>query len=333
MNNERLAYLTTRYLGGTATLEEEKELLRSIQSSREASAAFRETAARYRGDPDDPEADRKWNRLASVITGATAHRAPREKRKLFSSASSSLDRRSWFSIAAAVLLLCACGLATMFLRHADTGETVRGAAWLTIAARTEDRTCRLPDGSSVYLRRGARLSYPDVFDPSLRQVSVRGEAFFDVVRDPAKPFVVEAAQLRIKVLGTSFSVDVPDQAGTISVTLVEGSVSLHDARRKELVRLHPDQRAEYVVDGGRFTVSDVDGRRLTAWRNGVVTYDNASLEEIVRLIEAAYQVVLRYPAPADPSQRFSGAFVKTQKLETVLELTGKLTGTKLTVRR
>lgn len=338
MNNERLTYLTARYLGGTATSEEEKELLLSIQSSGEARAAFRQTTARYRGDPDDAEAGRKWNRLASVIAGGVSPLAEPEKRETLPPASafssfSSFRRLSRLSLAAAVLLLCVCGVATMFFRRADTGETAKGEAWLTVAAETEDRTCRLPDGSSVYLRRGAALSYPGVFSPSLRQVSVRGEAFFDVVRDPAKPFRVEAADLRIQVLGTSFSVEAPEQGGTISVTLVEGSVSLNDARQKELVRLRPDQRAEYIVDSGQFTVSEVDSERLTAWRKGVVTYDNASLEEIVRLIEEAYYVALQYAAPADPSQRFSGAFVKTQKLETVLELTGKLTGTKLTVRR
>lgn len=243
--------------------------------------------------------------------------------------SSFYGRRSWLWKIAAVFLVCVGGLSFFFLKHTATDGAARASEWLTIAAAEEDRRCVLPDGTSVYLRRGSSLRYPDDMASFAREVSVRGEAFFEVTPDAARPFVVDASGVWVKVLGTAFSVRTAEETETISVTLVRGSVSLNDACRKELVRLVPDQRADYSVSSGRCTVSEVDGERLTSWRKGIITYDNASLDEIVRLIEQTYGVSLRYDPPAHASQRFSGAFLQTQQLDTVLELTGRLTGTKL----
>lgn len=111
--------------------------------------------------------------------------------------------------------------------------------------------------------------------------------------------------------------------------LVEGKVSLNNAHEKELVQLHPNQKADYFVNDEHYTVTEIDSERLTSWRKGIIFYDNASLDEIVRLIEQTYKVSLMYTRPENDDQRFSGAFLKTQKLETVLQQTNKLTGTNL----
>jgi hypothetical protein len=97
---------------------------------------------------------------------------------------------------------------------------------------------------------------------------------------------------------------------------------------KEVV---PRTRIEGLEAGNdeHYTVTEVDSERLTSWRKGIIFYDNASLDEIVRLIEQTYKVSLMYTRPENDDQRFSGAFLKTQKLETVLQQTNKLTGTNL----
>ena len=186
-----------------------------------------------------------------------------------------------------------------------------------------------PDGSSVYLRENSELSYPEVFASSVREVKIKGEAFFEVTPNSEQPFIVDASGLSVKVLGTSFSVQTSDQGNEISVILVEGKVSLNNAHEKELVQLHPNQKADYFVNDEHYTVTEVDSERLTSWRKGIIFYDNASLDEIVRLIEQTYKVSLIYTRPENDDQRFSGAFLKTQKLETVLQQTNKLTGTNL----
>lgn len=132
---------------------------------------------------------------------------------------------------AVVLLLLVSGVTVYFLNQGGKAGT-GNAEWQTIIAEQEDRSILLPDGSSVYLRENSELSYPEVFASSVREVKIRGEAFFEVTPNSEQPFIVDASGLSVKVLGTSFSVQTSDQGNEISVILVEGKVSLNNAMRK-----------------------------------------------------------------------------------------------------
>lgn len=330
MDNKRFEHIVARYLKGKTTPEEEAELLQAIHASTEWEAAFRKRTAEWNPLEEteaDPETDRKWNRIASIITPSES-RSLAEEAPVVSLPSAS-PRRIWFSMAAAVLLALVSGVAVYFLGQGGQ-EGMENSGWRTIVAGQEDRSILLPDSSSVYLREGAELSYPELFASSVRKVKIKGEAFFEVTPDNDHPFVVDASGLSVKVLGTSFGVRTSGQGDEISVILVEGKVSLNNAEEKELVRLRPNQKADYSVRDGHYTVTEVDGERLTSWRRGIIAYDNVSLDEIVRLIEHTYKVSLTYTRPENDNQRFSGAFLKTQQLETVLRQTSKLTGTNLT---
>lgn len=328
MNNEQFDYITDRYLQGIATTEEEKQLLTAIHSSGELSETFRKKSQAYQGEDNDSEADRKWNRIAGIIRRESMRKkGPRNT--LFPH----FLRGAWVSVAAAVLVVCISSLTVFFLKQSPARGVEKDEQWQTLAAEADDRTCVLPDGTSVYLRKGAVLRYADLTNSPTRQVTIRGEAFFDVTPDPEKPFIVDVSDVFVKVLGTSFSVSALEKGETISVVLATGSVSLTDTHEKELVRLSPNQKVDYSVHSGQYTVTAIDSDRATSWRKGIVAYDNATLEEIVALIEQTYAVSLQYTFPSDQTQRFSGAFFKKQKLETVLELTGRLTGSDLKVQK
>lgn len=331
MNNERFNDITARYLQGRASEEEEQELLTAIRSSHACAAAFRAQTGAYRGEENSDETNRKWNRLAAIITPRPEAQPADAPTPRFFALS---NRKFQTGVAAAVILACLSALSVFFLKHTDTNSAREGAGWQTLTAAADDRTVILPDSTSVYLRKGAVLQYADLLEGPVRQVALQGEAFFDVTPDAEKPFIVDASCLSVKVLGTSFSVSALDRGETISVILATGSVSVRDALQKELVRLAPNQKVDYSVHSGQYTVTDVDSERATSWRKGIVAYDNASLPEIVDLIEQTYDVKLHYAAPgSEADQRFSGAFFKKQKLDTVLELTGRLTGTPLAVKK
>lgn len=330
MEYKQFEHTVARYLKGKATPEEEAQLLQAIRTSETWETAFRKQTSEWNPLEEieaNPETDRKWNRIASIIIPPESQ-ARTEERAAVTLNPSISSQRIWFSAVAAILLLLVSGVSVYLLRQGGQ-EGQENTGWQTIMARQEDRSILLPDGSSVYLREGSELSYPEVFASSARKVKIKGEAFFEVTPNSDRPFIVDASGLSVKVLGTSFSVQTSAQGNEISVTLVEGKVSLNDAREKELVRLYPNQKADYSVNDGHYTVTEVDSERLTSWRKGIISYDNASLDEIVRLIEQTYKVSLTYTRPENDNQRFSGAFLKTQKLETVLQQTNKLTGTNL----
>ena len=152
MENKRFEHIITRYLKGKATPEEEAELLQAIHASKEWEAAFRKRTAEWNPLEEteaDPETDRKWNRIASIITPSESQ-SQTEEAPVISLVSTS-SRRIWFSIAAVVLLLLVSGVTVYFLNQGGKAGT-GNAEWQTIIAAQEDRSILLPDGSSVYLR-------------------------------------------------------------------------------------------------------------------------------------------------------------------------------------
>ena len=315
MDNERFDLIIGRYLRGKATAEEEATLLHAIRDSKEHFAYFREKTAAW--DPSkeigiDPDVDRQWQKIVSMIT-------PTERPAV------TTHRWSWkhLSVAAAIVLLLAFGITVYFLQ--GDGQALE---YTTVLAEGGDQSITLPDGTSVYLREGSELIYPKEFALDVRRTEIKGEGFFDVERKEDHPFVVKAARVFVRVLGTSFSVHTEEEA--VSVVLLNGKVSLADANEQEVTQLLPGQQVDYSLVDGHFTVTEVDGERATAWRRGVISYENASIDEIVHLIEETYHVSLTYTQGMN-EQRFSGAFLKTQELKTVLEQTNKLTGMNLTL--
>lgn len=321
MDTKRFEYITEQYLAGRTSEEEEAELLKAIESSETWHIAFRKLTNEWNPQAHpDKEIERKWGRIASVI------QHEEENPVVISHPATG---RRWFTMAAAIAVLLVASLATYMWMDKER-EVVSSRDWLSLTASEGDLTFTLPDGSSIYLRRGAVLRYPESFSRRSRQVEISGEAFFDITHKEEQPFIVNANGLYVKVLGTSFSVQTDVNGKDVSVILVEGKVGLSDACHKELTELFPDQQADYSPQSGSCTVTEVDSERLTAWRKGIVMYDNAPVSDIVHLIEQTYHVSLSYKK--DTTQRFSGGFLKTQPLETVLQQISKLTGTEITLQ-
>ena len=102
----------------------------------------------------------------------------------------------------------------------------------------------LTDGSTVWLQSGSTLAYDSSFGAESRDVKLRGEGFFDIAKDPERPFTVEVEGLRIRVHGTKFNVNTSHEDRTVAVSLVEGSVAL-DSGEGEQRQLHPGEIARY----------------------------------------------------------------------------------------
>ena len=305
--------LISRYLNGKATLEEEQALWAELQGSPERKVLFKQRSNAWTPE-QDPDRDRKWARLSAQITPPASVELPHRR-----------ILPNWFMAAAAVLLLLIGGL-TAYLYRTDSPTTLE---WETLVADQSDRSVELPDGSKLYLRAHSTLRYVADFVHH-RQVALTGEAFFDVKADPAHPFVVEAEALTLTVKGTSFSVKA--HADSAAVVLLTGKVSLSCPNQSEEIELLPNQRAAYQRTTDELTLTEVDSEQETIWRKGVIAYENATIETIIQLIEQAYQVHLVAETPADPTQRFTGAFRQTQTLESVIEQTEKLTAIPLSLQ-
>lgn len=154
-----------------------------------------------------------------------------------------------------------------------------------------------------------------------RRVWLEGEAYFEVTKDAAKPFIVEVNGMEIKVYGTQFNVNTrrDDQMQT---TLVEGSVSVKPKGLAE-VRLKPNQQAVFNKLVGRVTVREVDVLSYVAWQRGNYYFENKSIGEILDELSLWYDIQVFFMNNEVSNERFSGYLPRYEEIDELLSLIEK----------
>lgn len=156
---------------------------------------------------------------------------------------------------------------------------------------------RLSDGTLVHLNARSSMKYPVRFiNDSIRQVSLTGEAYFDIVHDDQQPFVVKAHGVDVKAYGTQFNVTNYREDRNMEVVLVEGSVSLTESGKPEKVRkeffLKPGFMGSFHKTEKDITSKKVNTRLYTSWMDGNLVFRNTLFENIVRKLERHYNVII-----------------------------------------
>jgi ferric-dicitrate binding protein FerR (iron transport regulator) len=167
----------------------------------------------------------------------------------------------------------------------------------------------LPDGTQVWLNAASSLTYPTVFNGSARQVSITGEAYFEVTHNQSKPFLVDVAgKSTVRVLGTHFNINAYADDGTIRTTLLEGSVQT-GANAGSSVTLQPGQQAvQEMIASTAVTKPKVvaaNTAQVLAWRNGIFNFQHADLKSVLKQVERWYNVDIQYQGTV-PDIEFRG---------------------------
>jgi ferric-dicitrate binding protein FerR (iron transport regulator) len=164
-------------------------------------------------------------------------------------------------IAVAMVLLFAAGSLFSFFIFNRAPERIPvsySEIKAPLGARSE---IRLPDGSTVWLNAGSKIRYQNVFNKENRFISLEGEAYFKVAKNPDLPFNVKTGGLNIVAIGTEFNVKAYNDEGIIETTLVEGKVSIkHDQKafkKSETVVLEAHQKAVFVKENQQLTIEDL----------------------------------------------------------------------------
>jgi ferric-dicitrate binding protein FerR (iron transport regulator) len=171
-------------------------------------------------------------------------------------------RKLIMRIAAGFLLPITVGVLTYFLMNNFKRTDNQGMNEISVPLGSKT-TLVLGDGTKIWLNSGSKLKYPQKFQGNFREVTLTGEAFFDVAKDAYKPFIVKTSALNIKVLGTTFNVKSYPEEGTIETTLVKGAVTITQnnlSQQKEAIYLKPNQRATYIKEEGKLVLADVEKR-------------------------------------------------------------------------
>lgn len=156
----------------------------------------------------------------------------------------------------------------------------------------------LSDGTTIHLNAGSSIKYPVKFiEGTQREVFLKGEAFFDVIKNANHPFVVNVNDLNVRVLGTKFNVSSYPEDRNINTVLVEGSVALHDKddiyNASTAFLLEPGCKGEWNPDSKETTMSKVDTNEYTSWLEGRMIFRNAPFKIIRKKLERKYNVSIK----------------------------------------
>lgn len=181
----------------------------------------------------------------------------------------------------------------------------------------------LADGTKVWLNAASSITYPTAFNSPSRQVRITGEAYLEVAKDNAHPFMVDVAgQSTVEVLGTSFNVNTYADEGEIRTTLVEGSIRIGNENG---VILKPGQQAIQRADTGKVALSSdkirivtVDPDQIISWKNGLFSFNNTDLRSVLKQLERWYDIKVRYEGGAS-SVTLKGEMYRNVNLSDVLE--------------
>lgn len=144
---------------------------------------------------------------------------------------------------------------------------------------------RLCDGTEVFLNSGSRIKYPEAFGSNQREVILEGEAYFKVSKE-ARPFIVKAGDISIRVYGTEFNVNHISSMNIVETVLAKGSVGISKVGIDRELMLSPNQKL--LFENNNFDFSDVDATDYSGWTEGLFRYKKQSLKRVLNDLSLWY---------------------------------------------
>jgi len=199
---------------------------------------------------------------------------------------------------------------------ATSGENVYKIRNVLSTARGETYMVVLPDKSKVWLNAASSLIYNTNMNISKeRVVSLEGEAYFEVAKDKARPFVVISKGQEIEVLGTHFNLNAYDDEPAVATTLLEGSVQVTAGENKQILK--PGFQA--VNNKGFIKIKEADVETAVDWKEGDFYFENADFRSVMRKISRWYDVEIIYDPSVPETITSNGVIPRNNKLSAVLK--------------
>jgi len=275
---ETMYLLMAKALNGEITDDEQKALDAWLQADEEHARTYHELQGLWQ-DTDQVLQHQEfntaaaWEKVAAQTIGKTAAPEPGANRQI--------SFRKWLQAGSAIAAILLIGIFVYNL--SDSRE-------ISVTAGSEFVMVDLPDHSRVRLQAYSSLQYQRDFSGKQRKVNLQGEAFFDVQKDASKPFIVEAPQSSVQVLGTSFYVTA--RPGLTAVAVTTGKVSLKPRQGGKDVMLSPGQKGTY--DGS--SVQVLADTNFTYYQTGVLHFRQTALEQVVARLALVHSTDIRLAA-------------------------------------
>ena len=190
---------------------------------------------------------------------------------------------------------------------------------ITVAAMNEVKKVVLPDSSTVWLNKGATISYADNFEGDERKVNLQGEALFQVTKNAEKPFIVSSDGASAKVLGTTFNFKNQGGEGKEVISLIEGKLEVTGLNGEGKVILLPNQKATVSKDSKIITTEKSYALADAVWRDDMIPFSNMQIKEIAHILEQLYDYKIIVDSKLDNKKTYTGVIKRYKDIRNVLD--------------
>ncbi|MEQ9441778.1 MAG: FecR domain-containing protein [Cyclobacteriaceae bacterium] len=316
MKSTEIYALVSRILSDEADRQDHQRLQQWLEEAKENRAMYeglrqiwQETSERSTFS----NADRVYHQFLEKRDSRTEHRAFPAKKTQY-----------WKKVSVAAIFILIGGLSYWWLETASvlTNQPIPPA---TIAEVVKENPAGqkskivLADGTIVWLNSESTLRYPASFSDTIRQIELIGEAYFQVAKDGQRPFVVASGGLQTTAVGTAFNVRHYAGDSVAIIYLAEGEVKIENMQRPgTFVFLVPGWGVSSVVGSTHLQKFADTATRWAGWKDGVLFFENADLQEVIETCERWYSVDVILTGTPPQDWKFTGKF-KNENLENVLE--------------
>ena len=261
-----------KYFNGLSTIDDEKAVYAFVTESDENKALFEQWESEWKTASPANHQIFIFNKIRTKIQNRRKNRIKRVMAYSFSVAA---------SLAFVVTLV-------LTLRP----DSTLPERCIAKTGYNEKQKIVLPDNTVVWLNAGSCLTYSEDFVADMREVSLQGEAYFDVAKMAGVPFVVHLAGSDITVKGTRFNVSAYSKEEEIATSLIEGSIIF--TSDKVSVEMIPGEQLVYNVHTEDITKTKIDTRPSISWVNGKLDYASITLPKLLSRLSLLYGVEFRY---------------------------------------
>lgn len=300
--------LLHRLIAGSTTEEENRQLMEWFRcASEEEFFALFETA--WKDSPDEMPREiqeRMYRRLNVNLDEKEAKIVPLRSRFLW---------KSWLQVAAACIIIV-LSLVNYNMIHKQKQLSTQN---FTVSAEKGQRAfVTLPDSTKVWLNSDTKVSYPADYGMKERHVTLVGEAYFEVAKNPAKRFIVEAKGMQVEALGTAFNINAYRDDNKIIASLFSGSVRV--SYDDHVAILKPYESVEVDLLSRNFSqYTDENMQNIALWRENEITFDGESLEEIARIMNRLYNITIYIEDESLKKECYVGT-IRNNSLENFIDI-------------
>lgn len=306
--------LIISYLAGELDESGRAEVEQKLAESSEFKAEFDATKEIWQGagtEQPQLDVDLAWNKVKSRISTVEGSAETID----FTDEARQKRGFKFYAMRIAAVLIVGFGLYSIYLLNRN--ESVE---MVTIATAEKSTTHTLPDGTTVILNANSEITFPKEFGKE-RLVRLNGEAFFDVKRDEAHPFIISAGEAVVSVLGTSFNVRAYSGDKEIDVRVETGLVEVANREKTERIELEAGMAATLEKKSGKVQVDTVADVNEEFWRTKSLIFRQTEMTMVVATLNSVFESNIELSSEAIMDCPLTATY-ETTSLDEVLGLLG-----------